>query len=460
MCVCGDPRPHSIILIRTDSILPHPHVVFLLCPFFKFIITQHAEIISANRMDSRMPYETQAGFPNKNVRPNQSDVEMTYGFMRSYTLMYAAEAQLTGEDKMQNLKDTILKDCELRINSSATISCSAIGTVLAIELKKDDGLQATASYNIFLFCMMMSCILGMTCMVDNISYASFYNMVPASFICEARYHTSTVARYDSKQWFHTSRVLSYFGLDDRAFMFFVSTSFLFVGIFAAIYNQYGFDLGTWTCLFVCTLCLYHMLNTSLGISKYEFPKFADKYAEPMQIATRRGKTRLGPGFEDDKSSSFLTNAGVASILAASGNLVSNYLKDVPLDWTDALVWAILAFFYITPILMVYYDWLARRNWSKFQKLAVDQLLVSPIFMFGLLVAKDIILHIYQDSLTIESLYFFDKGAIWAILPGIMKANWLFWVPARFVVLNYVDPSFHILGGNVLSFIWQVILGLL
>lgn len=234
------------------------------------------------------------GYPNKNVRPNQADINMTRGYMRAYAIMYAAEAQLTGECKMQCLKDTILKDCELWINSSAIISCSAIGAVLAIELRKDNcDIQTTASYNIFLFSMIISSVLGMTCMVDRISYASFYNMVPASFICEARSHTSEVIIGKSKEW-STAYVLRMFYLDDRSLMFFVSTVFLFIGMFSAIYNQYGFNTGTIVCLGCCSLCLVHMKKTCLAFTAEEYPKFAKTYCddEKYGLLVQVGANRL------------------------------------------------------------------------------------------------------------------------------------------------------------------------
>ena len=157
------------------------------------------------------------------------------------------------------------------------------------------------------------------------------------------------------------------------------------------------------------------------------------------------------------------NGIVAALLSAAGSLASNIIAKDTLNWVEASAWAFLAAAYVTPILMRYYGWLESRTakgWSQGHKLVFDQLLFSPIFMFGLLAAHDVVIHtINLKSIDINFVLFSSRAHILTMLPSVMKLNWLFWIPARFVMLNYVPSSAHILLGNVLSFVWQIVLSM-
>ncbi len=159
----------------------------------------------------------------------------------------------------------------------------------------------------------------------------------------------------------------------------------------------------------------------------------------------------------------VTNGIVAALLSAAGSLASNIIAKDTLNWVEASAWAFLAAAYVTPILMHYYGWLESRTakgWSQGQKLVFDQLLFSPIFMFGLLSAHDVVIHtINLKSVDVNFVLFSSRAHIITMLPGVMKLNWLFWIPARFVMLNYVPSSAHMLLGNVLSFVWQIVLSM-
>lgn len=233
-------------------------------------------IVASSRKLRLSSFKNEDREDSVHLRPNEADVAMTSGFMRSYVRMYQAEAQLTGKSKMVELKKTILKDCELWITSAAIVSCAGISALFAHELhqsiltKGNDGEMHCNPLNCdlskqwiydnlphvvfldfdwawdlnylsslgFVFFMSLSSFIGITCLVDFITMASNFNMVPPSYICLARKITFEAHQNEVEtKW--STRLLRFFGLDYKARMFFQGLKFLLAGIICGICNEHG-----------------------------------------------------------------------------------------------------------------------------------------------------------------------------------------------------------------------------
>ncbi|KAJ1457611.1 hypothetical protein M885DRAFT_514622 [Pelagophyceae sp. CCMP2097] len=154
------------------------------------------------------------------------------------------------------------------------------------------------------------------------------------------------------------------------------------------------------------------------------------------------------------------NSLQGAVIQAISVLVSNAVAGEGADWHGVRTMTIVSTTFITPMLMHFYGFLGKSRLSMAPKMAVDQLLFSPCFTFGIITYRAVV----SAALTNGAPPSF--GEIWGqvvamagILPGIMVKSWAFWVPLRFLILNFVPPMLHIVVGSALALIWNVILQL-
>ena len=162
-----------------------------------------------------------------------------------------------------------------------------------------------------------------------------------------------------------------------------------------------------------------------------------------------------------------TDASVAALLSYASVVVSERMTSQAAEVGAALAMAIVAASFITPVLSHYYGWLGKQPWNKLGSLAFDQLIFSPVFTFLLLTYRLLVLTTLQKwasgSLSLAVLHGRLGSApqeVLPILPDVVRSSWFFWVPCRFIMLNYVPPMYHIVAGNVASFVWNVLLAML
>lgn len=168
-------------------------------------------------------------------------------------------------------------------------------------------------------------------------------------------------------------------------------------------------------------------------------------------------------------SQFFNQASQTAVLTVIGTLISQVINSynshqsagnpVPFDvshvtWdrAEVQVMALLSIFYITPIIMLFLQWLSKVKGGIAVKLFIDQVIFSPPFTAVLIGLR---------------LYFLNGVEVGNILPMLVdivpnatKTGWMFWGPARLAIMMFLDESLHQLAGNLLSIVWTVIFALM
>ena len=151
---------------------------------------------------------------------------------------------------------------------------------------------------------------------------------------------------------------------------------------------------------------------------------------------------------------FFQNAVQTSLINATGTLLSQGIvknlsgKTIEFDFAEVFVMIMISFFYMTPILMIFFSKLNSMKGGVVAKLVVDQFVFSPFFTTGI-IALRLIFYTKADISTVPAL-------LYTIVPKAMQSAWLFWVPARFIVISYISEDKHMLVSNVLSLFWNII----
>ena len=150
---------------------------------------------------------------------------------------------------------------------------------------------------------------------------------------------------------------------------------------------------------------------------------------------------------------YMVNATQSAVISSCSVLVSQFIGGKSkLDWSEVRSVSFLAAFWITPALLIFYSRLQKMSLSFTGKLAVDQLIFSPIFTVSIITAR---LFLLQRSPMHEF-----PNILLNTVPKAIVSSWTFWIPARAFTLLIVPPHLHLLTGSLFSFIWNVILSLL
>lgn len=150
---------------------------------------------------------------------------------------------------------------------------------------------------------------------------------------------------------------------------------------------------------------------------------------------------------------FFVNATQSAIISSSSVIVSQLLAgNSKIDWSEVRTVAFIGSFWITPVLLVFYSKLHRLQLGVLGKLALDQLIFSPIFTLTIISLRLVVLGRvpYNDFTSV----------LGQTVPKAVLSSWTFWVPARGFTLLIVPVHLHLLAGNVFSFIWNIILSML
>lgn len=150
---------------------------------------------------------------------------------------------------------------------------------------------------------------------------------------------------------------------------------------------------------------------------------------------------------------FFVNATQSAIISSSSVIVSQLLAgNSKIDWSEVRTVAFIGSFWITPVLLVFYSKLHRLQLGVLGKLALDQLIFSPIFTLTIISLRLVVLGRvpYNDFTSV----------LGQTVPKAVLSSWTFWIPARGFTLLIVPVHLHLLAGNVFSFIWNIILSML
>jgi hypothetical protein len=155
-----------------------------------------------------------------------------------------------------------------------------------------------------------------------------------------------------------------------------------------------------------------------------------------------------------------TNCTMAGSITGGSVLASNILKNTPWDWTECLAMVIVASTFITPMLSYYYGWLNKQKFDTLVALFIDQVIFSPVFTLALLTYRLLVIEtLASKSLPSLQILMTSYEKVQVQLPIVMKLSWMFWIPCRYIMLNYVPDMHHIVGGNIANFVWNIVLAL-
>ena len=152
------------------------------------------------------------------------------------------------------------------------------------------------------------------------------------------------------------------------------------------------------------------------------------------------------------------NSLQAAVIQALSVVASQYLLKAPdssfdIDYKEVLAMVTVSLTLITPSVMLFYSMLAQWTVHNNIKLVVDQFLFSPVLNFGIIAFRLYLLDMTQPVATIL------KAAL-EVTPKAVSSAWIFWVPQRYVGLNYVAADFQMLFTNVCSFVWNIVFAML
>eukprot|EP01039_Chlorochromonas_danica_P009589 gene9589-10597_t len=145
---------------------------------------------------------------------------------------------------------------------------------------------------------------------------------------------------------------------------------------------------------------------------------------------------------------FLINGVQSTIITACGVLTSQHLTGAKaVDWQEVRVMALINFAFITPVLLVVFGFLNAKIRSNLVKLMIDQFLLSPPFTAAIIALRLFLLG--TDPAEIP-------GIIKTVIVPAMTSAWMFWIPTRFFILNYVPDNLQLLVNAMGGFVWNVI----
>ena len=150
---------------------------------------------------------------------------------------------------------------------------------------------------------------------------------------------------------------------------------------------------------------------------------------------------------------YAVNAIQSAIISSCSVIVSQSLAgNSKYDWSEVRTVSIIGAFWITPVLLLFYSRLHKFQLGFLSKLAVDQLIFSPLFTITIIALRLLLL----GRVPIADF----PSVLSQTVPKAILSSWTFWVPARGFTLLIVPPHLHVLTGSLFSFLWNIILSML
>jgi hypothetical protein len=142
----------------------------------------------------------------------------------------------------------------------------------------------------------------------------------------------------------------------------------------------------------------------------------------------------------------LVNGIQSSIITGLAVITSQIIIGVKqYDYIEIKVMMFINFIFITPTLLIFYKQLSKLSINNMFKLSIDQFVFAPLFTFCILSLRLYLLgenNIYQIPIEVLK-----------VLPSVMLRYWLYWIPARFIILTYIPPMLHLLVYTGLTYIY-------
>jgi hypothetical protein len=125
------------------------------------------------------------------------------------------------------------------------------------------------------------------------------------------------------------------------------------------------------------------------------------------------------------------------------------LTKLSVNWQSVYYSLIISSMYMTPILIVFFSYLGRSKLSKPQKVFVDQFLFAPMYTAGIIALR----LLFIGSLPLSQI----PAQVVSAMPRAMMYGWLFWIPSKIILHEYIDNRYHLLLSQVLSLFWNTAL---
>ena len=150
--------------------------------------------------------------------------------------------------------------------------------------------------------------------------------------------------------------------------------------------------------------------------------------------------------------------GFSADIICQVNFVDNSIKAqekqgaywMSIDWLRTLKFTMMGAWFTSPILHVWYGFLARRIpgtdlWATVLRLSLDQLVFAPMFIPSF----------FAVTLMMD-------GTPEKVVPKIKAewfstviANYVVWVPAQFINFKFTPPHLQVLFSNMVGFFWNI-----
>lgn len=145
----------------------------------------------------------------------------------------------------------------------------------------------------------------------------------------------------------------------------------------------------------------------------------------------------------------LMNVTQSALITTCSVVISQWIAGMEdNDWWEVTVAALVSSLWITPILLVWFNNVAKMSMGTVPKLMLDQGIFSPIFTATIVIWRVLLM----GNVPLSELQ--------SLIPRTILTSWTFWIPARAVTMIFVPIHFRMISTTVLSFLWNIILAIL
>ncbi|KAL5015865.1 hypothetical protein ScPMuIL_005454 [Solemya velum] len=156
----------------------------------------------------------------------------------------------------------------------------------------------------------------------------------------------------------------------------------------------------------------------------------------------------------------LTKGLTSCVVAGLGNFVSQLVsgnpnsKDGRIVWRSVLAYSTFGLVFSGPLIHHFYRLMEKLMPSSrksktdpIKRIILDRLIFAPPFivLFLYVIA---ILEGQGNAAAIQKI----RDQYWSIL----LLNWKVWTPVQYLNVNYIPPKYRVLFGNLIAFVWTII----
>lgn len=145
------------------------------------------------------------------------------------------------------------------------------------------------------------------------------------------------------------------------------------------------------------------------------------------------------------------------IINCTSKFAANYLKKDPVpSITDLIIVALIAAFYINPLLMSFFGFLQKQTseqMSATYKLVLDQLIFSPAFTFGIISMSMVLTAVLNDQKIAHYTICINAGR--AVI-NVVPLAWAFWLLQRLFSKSFIPDIYSLTFNSICSFFWTCI----